>query len=135
MITYTGSCHCRAVQFTVQAPADLTVWRCNCSVCMMKQNHHFIVPEAHFSLLAGQDSLTDYRFNTGQAKHLFCKVCGVQAFYRPRSNPDGYAVTIYCVNRPEGTTVTYKDYDGQNWEQEYAGNEEIKTMSKEESYR
>lgn len=24
------------------------------------------------------------------AKHTFCKTCGVQSFYTPRSNPDGF---------------------------------------------
>lgn len=28
------------------------------------------------------------------AKHLFCKRCGICAFYRPRSNPDGYAGAV-----------------------------------------
>lgn len=28
------------------------------------------------------------------AKHTFCKTCGVQSFYTPRSNPDGYGELI-----------------------------------------
>ena len=44
-------------------------------------------------ILQGEDSLTTYAFNTKQAKHLFCKVCGVQSFYQPRCTPGGYGET------------------------------------------
>lgn len=134
LCTYQGHCHCGAVRFQVQAPQHLVVWRCNCSVCRMKQNHHFVIPESYFTLLAGEEALTEYRFNTGQARHLFCKICGVQSFYRPRSNPDGYAVTIYCIDLPPTSSYTIEDYDGRNWEATYSANDTIKTMSKVETY-
>lgn len=63
---------------------------CSCSICLVKHNLHFVVPEEHFKLISGSKSLTTYTFNTHVAKHMFCKVCGVQSFYKPRSNPDGY---------------------------------------------
>lgn len=97
-VEYHGSCHCKEVTFSVRSSRHLIVWNCDCSICLMKKNWHFIVPEKNFKLLTGQDSLTQYTFNTKVAKHMFCKVCGVQAFYRPRSNPDGYAVTLACIN-------------------------------------
>ena len=50
---------------------------------------HLIVPGSRFRLLAGADALTEYTFNTGVARHLFCRRCGVKSFYVPRSNPDG----------------------------------------------
>ena len=53
----------------------------SCSICVMKQNHHFIVPDHNFQLISGSDMLTTYTFNTGAAKHTFCKRCGVQSFY------------------------------------------------------
>lgn len=96
--TYHASCHCKAVSFEVIAPKHLVVWDCNCSICYMKKNWHFIVPYANLKLAEGsEDFLTEYKFNTKTAKHKFCKQCGVQAFYIPRSNPDGAAITLACV--------------------------------------
>ena len=34
---------------------------CAGSICKMKQNHHFMVPEADFQLLHGEDKLTLYQ--------------------------------------------------------------------------
>lgn len=83
-----------AVQFSVDAPPSLHVYVCNCSICKMKNNYHFVVPESHFFLEAGKDKLTEYRFGTRTAQHLFCSVCGVQSFYRPRSNPGARKRTL-----------------------------------------
>jgi len=114
---HAGGCHCGAVRFEVHAPARLRVQRCNCSVCAMTGYEHLIVPAADFRLLAGQDSLGDYRFNTGVARHLFCRVCGIKSFYVPRSNPDGWSVNLRCLDRSQVEAVDYEDFDGQNWEQ------------------
>ena len=62
----------------------------------MKKNVHTIVPTGRFHLLKGADKLTVYEFGTMTAVHKFCRICGVQSFYHPRSNPDGIAVTIAC---------------------------------------
>lgn len=50
------------------------------------------------------------------AKHFFCKICGVQSFYIPRSNADGYAVTVNCIDPGTLTKVVVEDVDGNNWE-------------------
>ncbi|KAB7496990.1 Centromere protein V [Armadillidium nasatum] len=89
-VLHKGGCHCGAVRFQVYAPSNPTVLDCNCSICVKKQNRHFIVPEANFKLLKGHDSLTTYTFNTHKAKHIFCSKCGVQSFYIPRANSNGY---------------------------------------------
>ena len=98
LVTHRGGCHCGAVAFEVQAPARLTVSDCNCSICRMSGYRHLIVPSARLRLLKGADSLTEYRFNTGVARHLFCRHCGVKSFYVPRSNPDGYSVNVRCLD-------------------------------------
>ncbi len=46
-------------------------------------------------IIQGNEYLTSYEFNTMQAKHLFCKICGVQSFYQPRSNSDGWGIIIF----------------------------------------
>eukprot|EP00981_Chlorochromonas_danica_P013887 scaffold7012_cov166-Ochromonas_danica.AAC.11 len=117
--TYNGSCHCGEVCFTVKAAKHLVVWDCNCSICYMKKNWHFIVPAKDFRVTSGVDFLTEYRFNTKMAKHLFCKKCGVQAFYIPRSNPDGVAVTLACIKQSEIESVEVRGFDGNNWESFY----------------
>jgi len=98
LVTHRGGCHCGAVAFEVDAPARLTVSDCNCSICRMSGYQHLIVPRARFRLLKGADSLSEYRFNTGTARHLFCRHCGVKSFYVPRSNPDGYSVNARCLD-------------------------------------
>ena len=48
---------------------------------------------------------------------LLCRVCGICSFYQPRSNPDGYAVTVHCLDRTsQPKSVTVKQCDGHNWE-------------------
>ena len=116
MARYSGGCHCGLVRFAVEA--DLTdVTECNCSICTKTAFLHLIVPEARFRLLAGANALTTYRFNTGVAQHLFCRHCGVKAFYRPRSNPDGWSVNARCFDAGTVERLDLKPFDGRNWEQ------------------
>lgn len=81
---YEGSCHCKAVKFIVRAPTHLVAWNCNCSICFMKKNWHFVIPAKDLTLLSGHEQLSSYQFNTKVARHLFCRICGVQAYYHPR---------------------------------------------------
>ncbi len=97
-VTHSGGCHCGAVAFEVEAPAKIVASDCNCSICRMSGYLHLIVPRSRFHLLQGADALTEYKFNTGTARHLFCGRCGVKSFYVPRSNPDGYSVNVRCLD-------------------------------------
>lgn len=47
------------------------------------------------------------------------RLCGVQSFYIPRSNPDGYGVTIYCIDPGTVHSVDVKTFDGANWEESF----------------
>jgi hypothetical protein len=104
------------VRFEVEAPADLEVLECNCSMCQKLGFLHLLIPRANFRLVSGQESLTNYQFNTGQARHLFCKVCGVKSFYVPRSHPDDYSVNACCLDEGTVQMLTVTPFDGQHWE-------------------
>ncbi len=97
-VTYSGGCHCGAVRFEIDAQAQPTVQECTCTICRMTGFVHLIVPASRFRLLHGEKALTEYRFNTGVARHLFCKHCGVKSFYVPRSHPHGYSVNARCLD-------------------------------------
>lgn len=112
-----GACHCGAVRFEVLVPDEVEVQACNCSICRMTGYLHLIVPKSHFRLIAGEDMLTSYTFNTRAAKHLFCGICGIKSFYVPRSHPDGYSVNFRCLDAEEFRSVLTTEFDGRNWEQ------------------
>lgn len=116
-----GGCHCGAVRFAVECPDAVEIEDCNCSVCAKTGFLHLIVPKARFKILRGADGLTSYRFNTGVAEHLFCRVCGVKPWYIPRSNPDGIDVNVRCLDPGHGLALTVVAFDGQNWEANAAG--------------
>ncbi len=115
-VTHRGGCHCGAVAFEVDAPARLTVSDCNCSICRMSGYQHLIVPRTRFRLLQGADSLSEYRFNTGAARHLFCRHCGVKSFYVPRSNPDGYSVNVRCLDPATIEHIQVETFDDRDRE-------------------
>jgi hypothetical protein len=96
-IVHRGGCHCGTVRFEVTAPAVLEALECNCSICRMTGFLHLIVPRQRFVLRQGGEALAEYRFNTGTARHLFCRHCGVKSFYVPRSHPHGYSVNVRCL--------------------------------------
>lgn len=115
-VTYEGGCHCGAVRFRVivdKHKAD----DCNCSICKKKGFLHLIVPPEGFTLLQGAEELTTYKFNTGVAEHTFCRICGIHAFYRPRSHPNCIDVNIRCLDGDVLSRFEVVPFDGANWEQ------------------
>ncbi|HEY6483697.1 MAG TPA: GFA family protein [Steroidobacteraceae bacterium] len=126
-ISHRGGCHCGAVAFEVQAPAQLRVSDCNCSICRMSGYLHLIVPQSSLRLLRGADALCEYRFNSGTARHLFCRHCGVKSFYVPRSNPDGYSVNVRCLEHATIEHIEIMPFDDNERE---AATRRIRNLSK-----
>ena len=112
----SGGCHCGAVRFEAALPETIEAQACNCSICARTGFVHVIVPESRFRLVRGGEALTAYAFNTGVAQHLFCSVCGIKSFYRPRSNPDGWSVNARCLDEAESLDIRIEAFDGRNWE-------------------
>ena len=119
MINHQGGCHCGRVRFEVRASAIINVSECNCSICSKSGFLGMIVPKDRFTLKSGEDSLTEYTFDSGVAKHLFCKHCGIKSFYIPRSHPDGISVNARCLDSGTVEKRNITQFDGQNWEQYY----------------
>jgi hypothetical protein len=86
--TYTGSCHCGQVRFRAQVDLSAGTGRCNCSFCGKTRAWGVTIKPEAFELLAGQDALSDYRFNTKSGRQRFCRTCGVHPFV------DGYVEQI-----------------------------------------
>lgn len=95
---FTGSCHCGTVRFEVETPL-LPVGRCNCSVCRRKGA--LMTPffdEKKLCILAGEDALTLYQFNSYAAKHYFCKHCGIYPFHQTRKDSKLWRANVGCLD-------------------------------------
>jgi hypothetical protein len=123
LVTHRGGCHCGAVRFEVDAPAEIEVSDCNCSICRKSGYLHLIAPRERFRLLRGEESLATYRFGTGVARHLFCRTCGIKSYYLPRSHPDGVSVNARCLDEGTLERTTVVPFDGRNWERAMAERE------------
>jgi len=94
----TGGCHCGGVRFAVKLPAELRGARCNCSICSMKGVVMIAAPGDAFRIIAGEDLLTAYSFNTMAAKHHFCSRCGIHVYHQRRVDPGQVGVNAACLD-------------------------------------
>lgn len=72
------------------------------------------VPKSDFSLIAGEDMLTEYRFNTKKIAHLSCSVCGVEAFgygQNREGNPT-VAINVRSIDGIDLENITRTPFDG-----------------------
>ena len=113
---YSGGCHCGRVRYDVNMDLGQPALACNCSMCGRAGTLLVFVPSASFTLRAGEDQLTDYRFNNKVIHHLFCKVCGIKPFARGVA-PDGspmVAVNVRCLDGVDPSKVQVQAYDGKS---------------------
>jgi hypothetical protein len=115
-VKVSGGCHCGAVRFSAEVPRGVELLDCNCSICRQTGYLHLIVPNEDFTLEKGQECLVSYRFGTGAAEHLFCSICGIKSFYRPRSHPDGWSVNFRCLDDGHDLSWNIRLFDGRHWD-------------------
>jgi hypothetical protein len=95
MTRKTATCHCGAVELRLDMPNGLEkLRRCNCSICRRKGAIVASVLVDGLEVIRGADKLSLYTFNTHQAKHYFCSVCGIYTHHRRRSDPREYGVNV-----------------------------------------
>lgn len=97
-VAYQAACHCGTVRFTVLLTDGLrTARRCNCSYCRMRGAVAVSANLDDIKVLQGEETLTLYQFNTGEAKHYFCSRCGIYTFHQRRSSPHQFGVNVACI--------------------------------------
>jgi len=96
MSVYSGSCHCGAVRFRLEADLD-HVRVCDCSICRRRGALLHRVEEKALELLTPLEELATYQFNTKQATDYFCPRCGILPFRRPRTAPHLWSVNVRCL--------------------------------------
>ena len=93
-----GACHCGSVKFKVKLATGLqSARRCTCSFCRMRGAVAVsaLLTDIHF--VQGEDLLTLYQFNTGEARHYFCSKCGIYTHHQRRSNPAQFGINVACL--------------------------------------
>lgn len=111
MTIYAGSCHCGAVKFRVDAVLTEAT-TCDCSLCVKRNAVMVKVPERALTVLAGEELLTLYQWNTRIARHYFCRHCGIYVFHRKRAAPDHFGINIYCLDDFDPRSVTVRATEG-----------------------
>lgn len=93
-----GACHCGGVRFRVRLSNGLRApRRCTCSMCRMRGAVAVTAKLGDLTITSGEALLTEYRFNTGTARHYFCSRCGIYTHHQRRSNPNEYGVNVACL--------------------------------------
>lgn len=114
-MTYTGSCHCGQVAFTVEGELAPAI-ECNCSHCSRKGYLLWFVPRAQLRLHTPVENLSTYTFNKHVIAHHFCARCGCAPFgfgVDPAGAPMA-AVNLRCLEGIDLAAVKRIPFDGRS---------------------
>lgn len=116
MKEYSGSCHCKKIQFKFEHPVfddgSMGVIQCNCSICVEKGLVVTRTPEDRFRFTSGGvGEMTEYRFGAGNWPHYFCPVCGVETIVKGQGM---VTVNLRTVEGVEVEKLKINHFDGKN---------------------
>jgi hypothetical protein len=98
MTKYIGSCHCGGVRFEVDTDQPLgPYFRCNCSLCSRKGAIIGAAPRSALTVVAGQALISTYTWNTHEAQHYFCRVCGIYTHHVMRGQTRTVGLNMACI--------------------------------------
>lgn len=122
MNTYSASCHCGAVRFTLRSEPITTGLRCNCSICIRRgavmSSRYFRPSEVD---VEGSENLTVYQFGDRAMNHHFCRTCGIAPFsivasvppdYTGPAKPGDVRVNLGCVHDLDVLALEISVVDG-----------------------
>ncbi|MGB5328796.1 MAG: GFA family protein [Gammaproteobacteria bacterium] len=113
---HKSTCHCGAVELEIQLPEGIVEpRRCNCSICRRKGAVVGSVPLSGLKIVKGENKLGLYQFDTKEAEHYFCSVCGIYTHHKRRSNPNQYGINLGCLEGVDPNLIEgVKIHDGAN---------------------
>jgi hypothetical protein len=98
MSKYLGTCHCGGVQFQIETEHPLgPYFRCNCSLCSRKGAVMGATPRTSLQVTQGAELLSRYQWNTMEAEHFFCKICGIYTHHFMRGEVQTAGVNMACI--------------------------------------
>jgi len=107
--TYSGSCLCTAVRYTVGGPAA-TVCVCHCTICRQAVGSPG-VPWATFrrDALAVEGTVSWYR-SSEHARRGFCGTCGTSLFFETEREPNAVDVTVASLREADKVVPRYHSW-------------------------
>ena len=113
---HQARCHCGAVVLELILPEGIEdPRRCNCSICRRKGAIVGSVLLENLKVIQGEDRLRLYQFDTREAEHYFCGICGIYTHHKRRSNPNQYGINLGCLDGVDPNLIgEVPVYDGAN---------------------
>jgi hypothetical protein len=72
-------------------------FRCNCSLCSRKSAVMSAAPRESLQVAQGQELVSKYQWNTLEAEHFFCKVCGIHTHHFMRGETQTAGINMACI--------------------------------------
>ena len=112
-MTYSGSCHCGRIAYTVEAEMQEAT-ECNCSICQSRGYLLWFLPREKLTLKTPEDAMKHYSFNTHRIRHFFCPECGSAPFGMGTDGKGNamVAVNVRCLEGIDLAAVKRKPFDG-----------------------